>query len=215
MSGPSSLRVAFDFAAASRRACRSRLPTAGNSRSMMYLRMILLHVRLPPMVADQAEPGKCGIASRNSQVEGRPGDCGAPQFRNQTAEEIADAAWRRLLLRRRFRRRNDAGHDIRAALETGGNPRRDLGLPVVAVVDRLVQRLALGFALEATHPDIGGIIGLAAIAAGDDHAFRYLEGDDLLFHDLNPLIHLARQNLVLAQFVKGHFAGLRLFVSYG
>src|SRR6516165_3583020 len=39
MSGPSSLRVAFDFCAASRRACRSALPIAGNSRSMMNLRM--------------------------------------------------------------------------------------------------------------------------------------------------------------------------------
>src|SRR6516164_3546171 len=39
MSGPSSLRVAFDFCAASNRACRSALPIAGNSRSMMNLRM--------------------------------------------------------------------------------------------------------------------------------------------------------------------------------
>src|SRR5712671_6084509 len=39
MSGPSSFRVAFDFCAASRRACRSALPMAGRSRSMMNLRM--------------------------------------------------------------------------------------------------------------------------------------------------------------------------------
>src|ERR1700724_3646397 len=39
MSGPSSFRVAFDFCAASRRACRSALPIAGSSRSMMNLRM--------------------------------------------------------------------------------------------------------------------------------------------------------------------------------
>src|SRR5215472_3476491 len=39
MSGPSSFRVALDFCAASRRACRSALPIAGSSRSMMNLRM--------------------------------------------------------------------------------------------------------------------------------------------------------------------------------
>src|ERR1700719_1703422 len=39
MSGPSSFSVAFDFCAASRRACRSALPIAGSSRSMINLRM--------------------------------------------------------------------------------------------------------------------------------------------------------------------------------
>src|SRR6516164_3638824 len=42
MSGPSSFSVAFDFCAASRSACRSALPIAGNSRSMMNLRMLAL-----------------------------------------------------------------------------------------------------------------------------------------------------------------------------
>src|ERR1700738_4260499 len=39
MSGPSSFKVALDFCAASRSACRSALPIAGSSRSMMNLRM--------------------------------------------------------------------------------------------------------------------------------------------------------------------------------
>src|SRR5271154_4556843 len=59
MSGPSSLRVAFDFAAASRRACRSKLPTAGNSRSMMYFFMTVLPCWLPRIVADRRQPVKC------------------------------------------------------------------------------------------------------------------------------------------------------------
>src|SRR6516164_1995640 len=55
MSGPSSLSVALDFCAASRSACRSALPIAGNSRSMMNLRMVppvqqwrTIATRLPP-----------------------------------------------------------------------------------------------------------------------------------------------------------------------
>src|SRR5271169_2226135 len=58
MSGPSSLSVAFDFDAASRKACRSALPIAGNSRSMIYLCM-----DHPPVLAAadggrSAGPGK-------------------------------------------------------------------------------------------------------------------------------------------------------------
>src|SRR6516164_1965571 len=58
MSGPSSLRVAFDFCAASRRACRSALPIAGSSRSMIYLRMIVL----PFSPADGGRSGGAGKA---------------------------------------------------------------------------------------------------------------------------------------------------------
>ena len=75
---------------------------------------------------------------------------------------------------------------------------------MVALVDRFVLRLALGFAFEAAQPDVHGIIGLAAEAAADDHPFGGLERNYFLLHDSDPLIHLAGQDLVLAEFVKGH-----------
>src|SRR4029077_12229443 len=104
----------------------------------------------------------------------------------------------------RLRGRDDARHDHGGAIEAVRNARRDLVLPVVAFVYRLVLRLALGFALEAAQPDIDGSVGLTPEAAADDHPLRDLEGDDLLLHDLDPLVHLAGQDLVLAEVVKGH-----------
>src|SRR5437764_7891818 len=59
---------------------------------------------------------------------------------------------------------NDARHDHGGAIEIIRNARPNLVLPVVAFVDRLVLRLALGFTLEAAQPDVDGIIGLAAEA---------------------------------------------------
>src|SRR6202011_1716615 len=115
---------------------------------------------------------------------------------------------------RRFRRRNDPRHDYGLAVETVRHPRRDLGLPMISLVNRLIERLALAFALEATQPNIDGWVGLAAEGAADDHALGDLERDDLLFHDLDPFIDLAGPNLVLAQFVKGHLALLPRTASF-
>src|SRR5207253_1035530 len=93
--------------------------------------------------------------------------------------------------------------DIAVALPGGlRDARRDLLLPMVAFIHRLVEGLALPLAFEAAHPDINRIVGLAAETAGDHHALSDLEGDDLLFHDLEPFGHLAGANLVLAQFVE-------------
>src|SRR6516165_12161595 len=107
---------------------------------------------------------------------------------------------------RRFRGRNDPRHDHRRTVEMIRHARRDLGLPMVALVDCLVERLTLGFAFEPAQPDIDRIVRLAAEAAADDHALGDLERDDLLLHDLDPFVHLAGANLVLAQFVEGHIA---------
>jgi len=103
---------------------------------------------------------------------------------------------------------------IGLAVEAVRHPRRDLGLPIIGLVDRLVERLALAFAFESAQPHINGRVGLAAEAAADDHALGDLERDDLLFHDLDPFVDLAGPNLVLAQFVKGHLTRLLLAVSY-
>src|SRR6516162_6757403 len=111
---------------------------------------------------------------------------------------------------RRFRGRDDPRHNHRRTVEMVRHARRDLCLPVVALVHRLVERLALGFALEPAQPHIDGRIGLAAEAAADDHAFGDLERDDLLLHDLDPFVDLARPNLVLAKLIESHLTCLHL-----
>src|SRR5436305_5780920 len=68
----------------------------------------------------------------------------------------------------------------------------------------LVERLALRLALKPAQPDIHRLIGFTAEAAGDHHALGDLERDDLLLHDLEPFLHLAGPDLVLAQLVEGH-----------
>src|SRR6185312_2958165 len=105
---------------------------------------------------------------------------------------------------------DEAGHHHLPAVEAFGNAWGDLGLPVVGLVDRLVLRLALGLALEAADPHIGALVRLAAIAAADHHSLGYLEGDDLLLHDLDPFFHLAGAHVVLPQFVEGHLPISRL-----
>src|SRR5215471_17044903 len=137
----------------------------------------------------------------------RPPAMWRPRLRRSRALGVA-------LPHRRFRGRNDPRHDIGLALKNVRHPGPDFGLPVIGLVDRLVERLALRFALEAAQPHIDGRIGLAAEAAADDHALRDLERNDLLFHDLDPFVDLAGPNLVLAQFVKGHLNRLPLAESY-
>jgi hypothetical protein len=72
--------------------------------------------------------------------------------------------------------------------------------------------LAFSLAVEAAEPEIGGVVLLTAEAATDHHALGDLERDDLLLHDLHPLVHLARPHEVLAQFVESHAVRLLRFV---
>src|SRR5689334_16198428 len=60
MSGPSCFRTSFDLAAAPRSCSRSKVPTAGISRSMMYLRsaMICPNGDIHPNVAASLFRGK-------------------------------------------------------------------------------------------------------------------------------------------------------------
>src|SRR5436190_10674120 len=108
------------------------------------------------------------------------------------------------LLRGRARGRGDAGDDHLLAVKEVGDARRDLLFPMVALVYGLVERLALRLALKPAQPDIHRLIGFTAEAAGDYHALGDLERDDLLLHDLEPFLHLAGPDLVLAQLVEGH-----------
>jgi len=98
----------------------------------------------------------------------------------------------------------------------------DLGsdgvFPVVALVDRGVEAFALAFVFEAADPYIDAVVGFALEAAGDDHAFGDLEGNDFALHQLEPGVHLAGADFVLAKFEEGHgrlpaFVGLRLLSS--
>src|SRR5204863_8405357 len=108
------------------------------------------------------------------------------------------------LLRGRARARGDAGDDHLLAVEEVGDARRDLLSPMVALIDGLVERLALRLALKPAQPHIDRLIGFTAEAAGDHHALGDLERDDLLLHDVEPFLHLAGPDLVLAQLVEGH-----------
>ena len=76
-------------------------------------------------------------------------------------------------------------------------PRRDLVLPVVALVDRIVEALALRLALEPTEPHVHALVLLAGEATEDHHAHLDLERDDLLFHALDPLVALSGTDVVL------------------
>src|SRR5215471_17451190 len=95
------------------------------------------------------------------------------------------------------------GHDARdldlLPVDQGGNARPNLVLPVVALVDGVVEPLALRLTLEATDPHVDAGILLAHEAAEDDHAHLHLEGDDLLLHALDPLLLLARTDVILTE----------------
>src|SRR5579872_4984318 len=82
------------------------------------------------------------------------------------------------LLRRRPGGRHETGDDHLLAVEQVWDLRADLGFPEIGLIDRLVEGLALGLALEAAQPDINRFVGLALEAAGDHHALRDLERDD-------------------------------------
>src|SRR5215472_716886 len=83
MSGPSSFKVALDFCAASRRACRSALPIAGNSRSIMnFLTVAALQLwrciatRLPPAgkvrhdaLGEQPHRGECRLQRNHVEID--------------------------------------------------------------------------------------------------------------------------------------------------
>src|SRR5881397_1308294 len=89
------------------------------------------------------------------------------------------------------------------AVDQGWDLRRDLVLPVVALVDQVVEALALGLALEAANPDVHALVFLADEAAEDDHAHLHLERDDLLLHAPDPFLALSRTDVVLPQ-LKDH-----------
>src|SRR6202022_1171492 len=141
--------------------------------------------RLRPDVRVRRRQGRRRVLSRSPvphqlSVEHRlrrpwppPAAAAAPWLRRSRALGIA-------LPHRGLRCRDDARHDHGGTVETTRHARRYFGLPVIGLVNRLVERLALGFALEAAQPYIGGIVGLAPEAAADDHALGDLEWDYLL-----------------------------------
>src|SRR5215831_19676968 len=103
------------------------------------------------------------------------------------------------LLDDRARRRHQARDLDLLAVDQGRHLRRDLVLPVLALIDQVVEPLALGFALEATDPHIDALVFLADEAAKDDHAHLHLERDDLLLHALDPLLALTWADVVLTK----------------
>src|SRR5262249_43152287 len=92
---------------------------------------------------------------------------------------------------------HDAGDLDLLPVDQGGDARGDLVLPVVALVDGVVEPLALRLALEAADPHVHAGVLLAHEAAEDDHAHLHLERDDLLLHALDPLLLLTWADVVL------------------
>src|SRR5580765_2658827 len=121
----------------------------------------------------------------------RPGRA-ATRSRSVSAENAT-------LLDDRVRRRDQPRDLDLLAVDQAGNLGRDLVLPVVALVDQIVEPLALGFALEPAEPHVDALVFLAGEAAEDDHAHLDLERDDLLFHALDPLLALSGTDVVLPQ----------------
>src|SRR5919109_3584795 len=103
----------------------------------------------------------------------------------------------RSLLDDRARRGEQAGHLDLLAIDERRNARRDLVLPVVALVDEVVEALALLLVLEAPDPHVHALVLFADEAAEDDHAHLHLERDDLLLHAPHPRFLLARTDDVL------------------
>src|SRR5690348_13619749 len=101
------------------------------------------------------------------------------------------------LLDDRARGGHDALHLDLLAVDQRADLGRDLVLPVIALVDEVVEALALALVLEAANPDVDTRILLAHEAAEDDHAHLDLERDDLLLHALHPLGLLAGTDDVL------------------
>src|SRR5262245_40819227 len=113
----------------------------------------------------------------------------------------------RILLDHRVRRGDQARHLDQLAIDHGGNPRRDLVLPVVALVHGVVEALALLLVLEAADPHVDALVLLAHEAAENDHAHLHLERDDLLLHALDPVVTLSRVDVILPELVE-HAASL-------
>src|SRR5438132_11425316 len=85
------------------------------------------------------------------------------------------------------------------AIDQRRHPRRDLVLPVLALVDEVVEALALRLALEAAEPHVHALVLLADEASENDHAHLHLERDDLLLHALHPRLLLSRMDVVLPE----------------
>jgi hypothetical protein len=69
---------------------------------------------------------------------------------------------------------------------------REVGLPVLALVERLVETDALLLAVEAPHPDKLVLVLLAHEAADDHYSFGVQIRDDLLLEELDPSSPLSR-----------------------
>src|SRR5262245_14905233 len=92
----------------------------------------------------------------------------AMRSRNVSAEKAT-------LLDNGVRRRDQARDLDLLAIDQVRHPRRDLVLPVVALVHDVVKPLALGLALEAAQPHVDALVFLADEAPEDDHAHLDLE----------------------------------------
>jgi hypothetical protein len=79
---------------------------------------------------------------------------------------------------------------------------RNLVFPPVALIDRLIELLAVFLALETANPDVKVVLLFADETPDDHHPFGNLEGKDCLLHILNPVVTLAGLGAILTKFKK-------------
>src|SRR5262249_57838966 len=103
------------------------------------------------------------------------------------------------LLDHRAGRRHQARDLDLFAIDQRRDLRCDLVLPVVALIDGVVEALALLLVLEAADPDVDVLVLFADEAAEDHHSHLHLERNDLLFHALHPRLTLSRSHVVLPE----------------
>src|SRR5262245_28625226 len=73
---------------------------------------------------------------------------------------------------------------------------------MITLIDGLIQPFPLCLTFKATDPDIQIVFFLPHKAPENDHAFRDLERNDLLFHEFHPFFTLPRLRTILPQFKK-------------
>src|SRR4029450_2285136 len=70
-------------------------------------------------------------------------------------------------------------------------------LPMVTLIDRFIQPCSLFLTFKATDPDIQIVFFLPHTTPYDNHTFRDLERNNLLFHEFPPFFTLPRLRTIL------------------
>src|SRR5215472_1035468 len=143
----------------------------------------------------------------------RPPYVGPGRTASRQPAMFGDSGQRRLAKRGPWRRNHPRYHHL-LPIQHLRDARCDRVLPVVALVDSLVEPLAILLAFKSADPDVEVRVLFCDKAADDDHALRDLEGDEDLFHEPHPGVPLTTQYPVLPE-LEQHPHLLRLVAIWG